>query len=195
MFRPCPFLPEIDSVWRASKLREIRESENLAEQYLATLQYSQSLLHEGKPAQAILQINKALSFQLNLIGDIATQWNFGYPALCWILGTFHGREGDHFLGNPVRHFQHLATRLNGSNAQLRSLRAWACFHLAEKWCPELPRDEVQIRKENFEINSWEEILRSLSDLSERQLIRGEGLVLRGTGTISSLGQLALTKIN
>jgi hypothetical protein len=96
-----------------------------------------------------------------------------YHAILWIIE--HSPD-DQFLGNPVRHFQHLATRMNMKqpNAELRIWRAWACLHLAEKISPNLfPRDEDQINKENLTIPSIEQTLDQISELSgksEREIL-------------------------
>jgi len=68
----------------------------------------------------------------------------------WILR--HAASGDcGYLGNPVRHFQHLASRMSGDRAELRSWRAWLCFHLSERVLPraKFPRDGDQIGREGL----------------------------------------------
>jgi len=78
---------------------------------------------------------------------------------------------DQFLGNPVRHFQHLASRMNLSqpNPELRIWRAWSCLHLTEKIVPPssntYPRDDQQIEKENLIIPTIEETLVNITHLS------------------------------
>ena len=121
-----------------------------ADFYLAALAYAQSLWVGRKPAQAILQLNKAWS--ADLVGDevALAQFPAPYRALCWMLGQDLGGA---FLGNPVRHFQHLATRMSGARSEVRSWRAWACFHLGEAILdPDLfPRDLRQIEIEDLVI--------------------------------------------
>ncbi|MCH1421402.1 MAG: hypothetical protein ACPIG7_10565 [Akkermansiaceae bacterium] len=117
----------------------------------ACLEFSQSLWLQEKPAQAILQLNKA-----SMTPDQAAP----YPALVWFLA--HRR--DHlFIGNPVRHFQHLASRISGDHARLRSWRAWACFHLAEISLPwsDFPRDQQQIDREQLQIPIFSDIEKKL----------------------------------
>lgn len=132
-----------------------------ADFYLATLRYAQSLWLQGKPAQAILQLNKAWSADLVGIEPILTEWPPPYPALAWIIQHC---PADSFLGNPVRHFQHLASRMSGRNKEARIWRSWACFSLSESILPpgSFPRDHQQIAKESLEIPSSETILEQLN---------------------------------
>ena len=60
----CPYLPSVDRVWRAIDLAPFRKCRN-EDYYLAALSYAQSLLLEGKPAQALLQINKSFLSDLS----------------------------------------------------------------------------------------------------------------------------------
>ncbi len=131
--------------------------------YLAALRYAQSLWLQGKPAQAILQLNKAWSASLRGDEAVLKEHPSPFRALAWILR--HVRDGD-FLGNPVRHFQHLATRMSGRNAEVRTWRAWACFALSERLLDPgtFPRDEVQIRKEHLKIPDEDVILIQLNRL-------------------------------
>ena len=117
----------------------------------ACLELSQSFWLQEKPAQAILQLNKA-----SMIPDQAAP----YPALIWFLCH---RKDNLFIGNPVRHFQHLASRISGDHTELRSWRAWACFHLAEILLPtpDFPRDQDQIDQEHLRIPDFTEIEKKL----------------------------------
>jgi hypothetical protein len=123
---------------------------------LAALEYGQSLWLEGKPAQAVLQLNKAWSAKLDGSERVLCDWPVPYRALVWILKS---SPKECFLGNPVRHFQHLATRVNGDAAELRSWRAWACFHLSRLVLPESenPPDLQQIESEQLELPSELEV--------------------------------------
>jgi hypothetical protein len=97
-----------------------------------------------------------------------------YPALVWFLA--HRR--DHlFIGNPVRHFQHLATRISGDHAKLRSWRAWACFHLAEILlpCSNFPRDHEQIEKEKLMIPAFCKIEKKLPSCDSSTLSAAKAL--------------------
>ncbi len=99
--------------------------------YLSALSYAQSLWLEGKPAQAILQLNKA--WMADLRGDEAVLEEFPAPyrALLWIVRK--SKAGDQgFMGDPIRHFQHLASRMSGPRAEVRTWRAWACFQIVSR---------------------------------------------------------------
>ena len=149
--------------------------------YLATLSFAQSLWLEGKPAQALLQMNKA--FLADLQGDEPEleEWPLPYAAKAWVLA----RTGeDEFLGNPVRHYQHLATRMSGPRPELRTWRAWACFHLAERVLGRegFPRDEEQIEKEGVVVPEEGEVLERLGELGwagEAEIWSAEAVSKRG----------------
>lgn len=53
--------------------------------------------------------------------------------------------------------------MSGNHANLRSWRAWACFHLAEIALPspEFPRDQVQIDQERLRIPDFAEVAKKL----------------------------------
>ncbi len=141
---PCPHLPleerRLNATWMAPH-RGRRD----AAMCLAAKHCAQSLWQQGKPAQAILQLNRVLASRE--CWDQAAGEGNPYRALRWML-LQPRREGE-FLGNPVRHFQHLATRMTGPDGELRSWRAWACFwiSLSALDAGEHPVDEVQVRRE------------------------------------------------
>ena len=86
-----------------------------------------------------------------------------YRALLWIMET--ASNGDFgYLGNPVRHFQHLASRMSGPRAEIRSWRAWVCFHLAEKILNrgDYPRDGGQIAREGLWIPNYQRALNEVA---------------------------------
>ncbi len=174
--QPCPFLPKVDRVWRARDMAPFRQRRD-AEFYFSALCYAQSLLLEGKPAQALLQINKSFlaDFENGESTAILEEWPPSYQAVAWIIETFRD-EGETFLGNPVRHYQHLATRMSGPRREVRILRAWACFYIAEVFAPEYPRDSEQIEREELIIPSFKIIQQAI----DRFGWAGEGNVLRGT---------------
>ncbi|MCX8240265.1 MAG: hypothetical protein OSB05_15735 [Akkermansiaceae bacterium] len=132
----------------------------------ACLELSQSFWQQGKPAQAILQLNKA-----SMVPDLPAP----FAALVWYL--CHPPE-DLFIGNPVRHFQHLASRISGNHAELRSWRAWACFHLSEEILParDFPRDAQQIKNEQLRIPSLEVIEKNLPTCDSSSLPAAKALV-------------------
>jgi hypothetical protein len=159
----CPFLPPAPNVIRPAETRPIRESGDRGAYYIAALTCAQSLWLEGKPAQAILQLNHALGVELAADDPAVVQWPLPYQAKMWL---FTRRHEDGFLGNPTRHYQHLASRMSGPNSKLRSWRAWACFYLSERVLPakEYPRDNRQIDRENLSIPTWETTLDMISQL-------------------------------
>lgn len=126
--------------------------------YLATLCYAQSLWLEGKPAQAILQLNK--SWMADLRGDEEVLRNYPspYQALLWIIDMGKSPNAG-FMGNPVRHFQHLASRMSGPRSEVRKWRAWACFHLVERELQGLGffRDGEQLIKEGLWVPGWSRV--------------------------------------
>jgi hypothetical protein len=146
---PCPYLPEIRETCDFSVTRRHGQVKG-EEFYLDALRYAQSQWISGKPAQAILQLNK--SWMADLTGDepVLKIHPSPYRALIWIMeNAADGNRG--YLGNPVRHFQHLASRLSGPRAEIRSWRAWLCFHIAEKTLLSggFPRDGEQISREGL----------------------------------------------
>lgn len=158
----CPGLPEVGGLLTAESLR-VLGSERGPVFYLAALRFAQSLWREGKPAQALLQLNRAWSADLRGDEAVLADWPSPFRALVWMLGR--SPEGC-FLGNPVRHFQHLATRMSGPRAEPRRWRAWACFHLAEQVLPAdgFPRDGAQAAGEGVVFPAAEEVLGQLARL-------------------------------
>jgi hypothetical protein len=156
---PCPLLPPVAGL-AGPPAPGAGPAGKDARFYRAALGLAQWRWGEGKPAQAILQLNKA--FMADLAGDeeILQSWPPPYGALVWML---RHRPAGRFLGNPVRHFQHLATRVSGERKEIRSWRAWACFHLARAVLPgeAFPVDAQQIEKERLEIRGWEEVAEAI----------------------------------
>ena len=155
----CPYLPAVDRRLTAEWTR-IHRGRRDAGFYRAALEYGQSLWMEGKPAQAILQLNKAWSADLEGGECVLSEWPLPYRALVWMLK--YAPAGD-FLGNPVRHFQHLATRVRGEGTELRAWRAWACFHLSGRVLPErdFPPDVLQIETEGLVLPEIGDVLAAL----------------------------------
>lgn len=158
---PCPWLPEVSEIHNFQITRRYGQVKG-AEFYLDALRYAQSQWLGGKPAQALLQINKSWMADL-MDGDSALQLNPPpYRALVWILKM--AAAGDRgFMGNPVRHFQHLASRIAGEWPEVRRWRAWWCFHLAENTLPpgKFSRDGVQIAREGLWIPGPERVYHEL----------------------------------
>jgi hypothetical protein len=160
--RSCPWLPEISGIHDFTLTRRHGHVKG-ADFYLDALRFAQSQWISGKPAQAILQLNKA--WMADLAGDepVLKAYPSPYRALVWIMEN--AAAGDRgFMGNPVRHFQHLASRLSGPRAEIRSWRAWLCFHLAEKTLSGFPRDGEQIAREGLWIPG---VHRALHEVAKR----------------------------
>ena len=167
----CPLLPEAEEVLTA-EATAVFKRDYTVDFYHASLRYAQSLWLEGKAAQSLLQLNKSFMAELDGTEEILGHWPLPYAAKRWVMLNCPPGE---FLGNPVRHYQHLATRMSGPRTELRRWRAWGCFHLAESILPveSNPRDEHQIADERIVIPSVEQVLESL----ERLGLPGEGALL------------------
>jgi hypothetical protein len=148
---PCPYLP--DHVSSEAKRHESGRGKDF---YIQALRFAQGYWMEGKPAQAILQLNKAFSADLRDDDGVLLEYPWPYPALEWIMDK--AADGSHgFLGNPVRHFQHLATRMSGPRKEARVAHAWTCFHLAKRVLEgrgDFPLDGRQIAREGIFIPGW-----------------------------------------
>ena len=142
---PCPFLPEAPVPQTAAAMKEFG-SDRGPEFYLGALTCAQSLWLQGLPAQAILQLNRAFSADIGADAPVLEDWPLPYTAMVWIL---RNAEDDQFIGNPRRHFQHLATRMSGPRGERRIARAWACWHLARLILLHLPADDEQIAQEGI----------------------------------------------
>lgn len=156
----CPHLPTFQGLVTVDSMARFRTNRG-PDFYRAALTYAQSLWVSGKPGQAILQLNKAWSADLAGNEDVLAEWPPPYKALVWILRQ---DAAGSFLGNPVRHFQHLASRMSGPRTEVRSWRAWVCFHLSES-CLEndsFPRDQRQIEREELAIPSIEDAVEALA---------------------------------
>lgn len=142
---PHPLLPEIERLYQAEEVNAFNKDRG-AGFYEICHRYAQTLWVTGFPAKCILLLNRALSCTLPTAEPILQRWPLPYQALAWLL--IH-RPADQFIGNPRRHWQHLATRMVEPNKELRTWRAWACWYLAKEILPEgdFPPDLKQIRSE------------------------------------------------
>ena len=135
---PCPHLPALDRPYTAADITALGADRGPV--FVQTcLRYAQSLWIDGFPAKSILLINRALSVPCDAIEP-------PYRAVAWML---QNRPAGAFIGNPRRHWQHYATRMNEGHKELRIWRAWACWYLARLILPEagFPGDQAQIRAE------------------------------------------------
>jgi hypothetical protein len=149
---PCLWLPPVDGRLGPESTRCFAVKGEAY--YLAALRYSQSLWLEGKPAQAILQLNKAWMADLKGDEPAVVEYPPPYRALVWMLERIRG-GGLGFSGDPLRHFQHLASRMSGPRAEIRSWRAWACFWLSVRILEggAFFRDGTQLAREGLWIPS------------------------------------------
>lgn len=155
----CPFLPPGDTAFSAVTMRTVGHDRGEAFYHLA-LRCAQSLWQRGLPAQAILQLNRAFSSDLAGHESVLREWPPPYRAMRWIMEQ---RDEAHFIGNPRRHFQHLATRMVEPRRELRAWRAWACWVIAGEVFPDFPGDRVQWEKEGIVEPTTSEILDRLAE--------------------------------
>jgi hypothetical protein len=102
--QPHPLLPEIERMYQAGEVNAFGKERGSAF-YEICHQYAQTLWIMGFPAKCILLLNRALSCTLPASEPILQRWPLPYQALAWLL--IH-RPKDQFIGNPRRHWQHLA---------------------------------------------------------------------------------------
>lgn len=158
-----PLLPEISRVYTAADIDSFGKDRGPAFYEMAH-RYAQSLWRMGFPAKCILLLNRALSAPLAGHEEVLQRWPLPYRAMAWIL--INRPEGQ-FIGNPRRHWQHLATRMVPPNKELRTARAWACWYLAKEILPEaeFPGDHEQIRDEAVVEPALAQVEKGLRDLS------------------------------
>ncbi len=164
----CPFLPMPEVAQTAAAMRQLGAGRGVAF-YEAALKCGHSLWLQGLPAQAMLQINRA--FGCDLTGDepVLRSLPLPYAAMAWIM---EARTEEQFIGNPRRHFQHLATRMVEPRKALRTWRAWACWWMSRQIFPDFPADELQLERENIIEPEFAEIGEHLAKLGhpgEREL--------------------------
>ncbi len=143
---PCPYLPEVDEPLGAAEMKRFA-SDRSEDFYLRALECAQSLWLQGLPAQSILLMNRAFSADLKGGERVLERWPLPYAGMRWVM---EARKEDQFIGNPRRHFQHLATRMVAPRKELRTWRAWGCWILACGVFPDYPADEKQLVEEAIE---------------------------------------------
>lgn len=129
--------------------------------YFLALECAQSLWMKRLPAQAILLMNRAFSANLTGEEEALRAWPLPYQAMRWIMEE---RKEEQFIGNPRRHFQHLATRMVEPRRELRTWRAWACWWYAGEIFPDFADHDEQIASEGIVLPDGEEIARRLTEL-------------------------------
>ena len=162
---PCPFLPSIEKPLAAASMKQCGKSRG-QDFYLLALQCAQSLWLQGFPAQSLLLINRAFGADHESNPSMCDNAPLPYAAAAWVMQ--HCEEGQ-FIGNPRRHYQHLATRMVPPRKEQRSWRAWACWELACILFPNYPADEEQLTKEQINEPSRDVIFEQLTNLG----LRGE----------------------
>ena len=166
---PCPHLPEVTSALPITHTREHRQACGV-HYFQACLELAQSVWQAGSPAQAILQLDKSMMAS----AEPPHLLDYPYEAILWIIAN---SPEDQFLANPVRHFQHLASRMNPKqpNASARTWRAWACLHLTELIIPDAieiyPRDARQIQNEQLIIPTIDQVISNIFTPQEADSIR------------------------
>lgn len=160
---PHPLLPEVDRVYRAEEINAFGKDRGPVFYETCHL-YAQSLWRSGFPAKCILLLNRALSSPMAGTEPVFQRLPLPYLPLAWLL--IHRPEGQ-FIGNPRRHWQHLATRMVEPDKELRTWRAWACWYLAKEILPEgeYPPDLKQIREEGVVEPSKADVANHLERLS------------------------------
>ena len=156
---PCPFLPDAEEVISAASMKVFGKSDRGAAFYEQALRCGQSLWRQGFPAQALLQINRAFGADLQGDESVLAHWPMPYRAAAWVMDQ---RLSHQFIGNPRRHYQHLATRMVEPRKIPRSWRAWACWYLACHIYPDYQADEKQLAEERVIEPTRAEIIAALA---------------------------------
>jgi len=145
MMESCPYLPHCGGVHGAVAMRVFRNRGQGADYYMMALRCAQALWKRQLPAQSVLLLNRALGADFSEFVKVdALPWPMPYRAVCWI---FQNAPARWYLGNPRRHYQHYATRMDLRSREERIARAWACWAIACAVRPEWPADRVQIAEE------------------------------------------------
>ena len=139
-------------------MREVRDDAYGVKFYEQALKCGQSLWLLGLPAQALLMLNRALGADLKGGELILEEWPLPYAASAWVMMQ---RTEDQFIGNPRRHYQHLATRMVEPRKAQRTARAWACWFMACQIFPDYSADEKQIAEEGVKEPTREKIVMML----------------------------------
>ncbi|MDF1811064.1 MAG: hypothetical protein P1V20_02590 [Verrucomicrobiales bacterium] len=155
---PCPHLPETDTPLRASAMKACGKDRG-EEFYHLALRCAQSLWLQGLPAQSLLLINRAFGADHDESPAMCVVNPLPYAAAAWVM---QNRAEEQFIGNPRRHYQHLATRMVAPRKEARTWRAWACWYMACHIFPDYPADELQIATEGIVEPTLDDIATSLN---------------------------------
>jgi RimJ/RimL family protein N-acetyltransferase len=160
---PCPLLPEVSRLYVPHDLSRLG-SDRGPLLYETALHYAQSQWRAGFPAKSLLMVNRAFGCVFPHTEEVLRRHPLPYAVVVWLL---QNRVEEQFIGNPRRHFQHLATRMVEPHKELRTWRAWACWYLSRQILPEtaFPADLKQIREETLVEPTRDEIARQLERLS------------------------------
>ena len=155
----CPFLPPVKEPVLAASMKVFGKEDRGPLFFLEALRCGHSLWLQGLPAQALLQLNRAFGADLAGGEGVLADWPLPFAAAAWVM---RHRRAHQFIGNPRRHYQHLATRMVEPRREQRVWRAWACWYLACRILPDEPADEKQIAEEGIAEPAREQIQSALS---------------------------------
>jgi hypothetical protein len=110
---------------------------SLADYFAACLGYGQLLWTSGLAARALLAVDRGLLCPVSPDDLARLGMPLPYAAVAWLVAH---TPSPVFIGNPRVHYQHLADRVRGTEAERKRWRAWACWRLVRIVRPEFPSD-------------------------------------------------------
>jgi len=179
---PCPFLPLPERPLTHEDIHQLGVDRS-ARFHGAALGYAQTMWLNGYPAKSLLLISRALACRLEDVSLLAEKAK-PYHAVAWLV---QNRAEESFIGNPRRHYQHLASRMVEPHRELRRWRAWACWYLMRQLLSEteFPSDTRQIREESTVEPRRGDIVKHLEELSPRDDLAAWEEALEGVETNAS----------
>lgn len=132
---PCPFLPAPVRRLSWRDLAAYREDRG-PELYRLCLEYGQQLWLEDLPARALLAVDRALYCEVDADEPILTTHPLPYRVIGWMVS----QPSRGFTGNARVHYQHLADRVRGAQAERKKWRAWAAWAVVRQVRPDLTGD-------------------------------------------------------
>ena len=132
---PCPFLPTCGRLLNWRDLNALRDKQG-PELYRLCLEYGQQLWLDELPARALLAVDRALYCDVREGDVVLAQHAMPYRAIGWMVR----QPSDQFTGNARVHYQHLADRVRGAQAELKKWRAWAAWAVTRHVRPDLAGD-------------------------------------------------------